>query len=565
VWRCAALAVCGLLILRSPSNVAGQAPDRNRSPIPADLPRFTLREIVTGSNDTLNRIPGGWLQAAMAEKPESLALAGYHKVAALSGVGPLDLKALGSDRFHHVMGLYRREELTRAARRTLSAIRATIPGRVTGARFDRLFRPAGEWVVDLHDAALAWARSRASGVTWESTRPALAAVHWLDSKDSTVEGVPRALYGLTVLAATDSAAFSKVSSDLWRADSISAAAVQLLLAGYTQSQKWYADALQFLLSEPWVADGAQGRSPADYVRDDWRRMTGGAETVTPIPEIRARLFGYPQAVPRYGIPSALFQHLVVAHNHSARSWLTRHGEGRLLRVIRSLPPGDTSLALLQAGSESIRLTTVPRQSRESLNGFLEPNDVIAIDPGYLPLLALGTVVHEWQHLHFRHKQLAAFARSLPAEPPALVELPGIEPHLAEGFAEWSSDRILAPLHARWPLLALGEMEKRAALARGSAADQHSVGYALVRALEVALGNPARTTHLLLQNAEHPARIATRPELRRAWRVHHGARDRVLTVPSRRILVPEVTFTVEDGFPDIISSRIVVPVSRKAPR
>ena len=43
---------------------------------------------------------------------------------------------------------------------------------------------------------------------------------------------------------------------------------------------------------------------------------------------------------------------------------------------------------------------------------------------------------------------------------AVVELPGIEPYLAEGFAEWSTERILAPLVARWPLLALGELEKR---------------------------------------------------------------------------------------------------------
>jgi hypothetical protein len=30
------------------------------------------------------------------------------------------------------------------------------------------------------------------------------------------------------------------------------------------------------------------------------------------------------------------------------------------------------------------------------------------------------------------------------------------------------------------------------------------------------------------------------------------------VPVRKILVPEVTFTVEDGFPDVISSRILLP-------
>lgn len=561
------LGVCALLILRSASNLAGQAPDSYHPSASPELPRFTLREIVSGSNDTVSRIPGRWLQAAMATQPESLDLAGYHRVAALSGVTPLDRKALGSDRLHHVMGLYRREELTEAARRTLTAIRATIPGDSTRERFDRLFRPRGEWVVDLHEAALAWARNRAPGVTWGSARGALAAAHWLDPKDSmAVEAVPRALYGLTVLAATDSAAFARVGSHMLRADSISAAAVQLLLTGYTESQKWYTDALDFFLTQSWVPDGSRGRSPADYVREDWRQLvSGGAEAGFLVPEIRARLFGYPQAVPHYGVPTALFQRLVTPRNPTARTWLERHGEAGLLRTLRRLPPGDTSLVLLQAGTESIRLTTLPRQSRESLNGFLEPTDVIAIDPGYSPLLALGTVVHEWQHLLFRRMQLHAFAGSLPAEPLTLVELPEIEPYLAEGFAEWSSERILAPLHARWPLLALGEMEKRAGLAGENADDQHSVGYALVRALAAALRDPANTTRLLLRNADHPARIASRPGLRRAWKEYRRAPDRVLAVPARRILIPEVTFTVEDGFPDIVASRIVVPSSRKPER
>jgi hypothetical protein len=221
--------------------------------------------------------------------------------------------------------------------------------------------------------------------------------------------------------------------------------------------------------------------------------------------------------------------------------------------------------LLQAGSESIRLTTVPRQSQESLNGFLEPQDLIAIDPGYSPLLALGTVVHEWQHLLFRRMQLEAFAAALRADPMVLVKLPGIEPYLAEGFAEWSSDRILAPLHDRWPLLGLGELEKRAAMAEGNPDDHHSIGHALVRALGAALGDPASTTRLLLLNAEHPARIASEPALRRAWKRYGHAPDYVLAVPARKILVPEVTFTVEDGFPDVIASRIVVPPSTKRDR
>lgn len=556
-----------LLMLGSVSSLAGQSPGSNGESASSELPRFTVRGIVSGSNDTLSRIPGRWLQAAIRADPESLALAQYQRVAELSGVAPLERKALGSERFHHMMGLYRREELTDAARRTLTTIRATIPQDVTRARFDRLFRPDGEWVVDLHDAALAWARGRTPGVTWGSARPALTAANWLDRSDSlAVEAVPRALYGLAVLAASDSGAFGRLDAYMSRADSGSAAAVRLLLTGYAASHEWYTQALEFFLEQPWIPDGAAGRSLSDYVWEDWLKVTiRSHKDRPPVPAIQARLFGYPQAVPHYGVPTTLFERLIVLHNRSARSWLKRHGEAGLLRALRHLPAGDTSLVLLQSGSETIRLTTLPRQSRESLNGFLEPADVIAIDPGYSPLLALGTVIHEWQHLVFRRWQLDAFARSLPVGPLELVNLPGIEPYLAEGFAEWSAERILEPLHTRWPLLALGELEKRAGLASEDTNDQHSVGYALVRALAAVLQDPAGTTRLLLRHSEHPARILKQPALLHAWREYRRAPDRVLTVPARKVLVPEVTFTVEDGFPDVVARRIVVPGTGTAER
>lgn len=558
------LGLCGLLLSGWISNLVGQAPDEYPARAAADLPLFTLREIVTGSNDTLSRIPGPWLQAALAAQPESLVVARYHKGARLSGVAPLGPEALGSQRFQHMMGLYRRTELVQAARQTLTAIRANIPGDTARVRFDRLFRPQGEWVVDIHEAALVWARGRAAAIQWSSARPALAAVRWLDSSESMApEAVPRALYGLSLLALNDSAAAAAVDSEMRRADSVSAAAVRLLLLGYTASQKWYTDALTYFLREPWVPAGARGRSLADYVRDDWQALaSNGAGDQLPVPDIRARLFGYPQAVPHYGVPAPLFHHLVVVRNSIARRWLDRHGQSGLLRTLRWLPAGDTSLVVLQAGSQSLRLTTLPRQSRESLNGFLEPSDGIAIDPGYSPLLAIGAVVHEWQHLLFRQMQLVQFAESARPGTFALVELPGLEPYLAEGFAEWSTERILGPLHARWPLLALGELEKRAGQTSESADDQHAMGYALVAILAATLRDPVRTTRLLLLNAENPERIAHHPRLQRAWGKYGRAADRVVPVPSRRILIPEVTFSVEDGFPDVISSRIVVPPRRK---
>jgi hypothetical protein len=467
------------------------------------------------------------------------------------------------------MGLYNRSEMVIALRRTLEAIRQGIPSETTRAHFDRIFRPRGEWIVDIHDAALAWARTRMPELSWDSARHGLTAANWIPRNDSrsSSEALPGALYGLTVLAATDSSAFAAVKVDLSRADSGSAVTVLTLLRGYEESRRWYAEALGFFLRQPWVSGGA-GRSVGDYVRVAWRsELDPPGNSDFELPEVQTRWFGYPQAVPQYGIPRALFRRLVKNDNESATQWLERHGEQGLLNTLHRLPPGDTSLSptLLRTRSESFRLTTVPRQARESLNGFLEPRDAIAIDPGYSPLLALGAVVHEWQHLIFRRRQLQTFASAYTAANSPSVELPGVQPYLAEGFAEWSTERILAPLVTRWPLLGMGELEKRAGLAHRGADDPHTMGYALVRALAGALPNPAVTTDLLLKYADHPSAIVTEPLLRRAWDKYRGIPDRELATPGHRLLIPEVTFTIEDGFPEIIATRILVPVSGNGKR
>jgi hypothetical protein len=548
------------LFLPGPTSLPAQAPIPDRAGRVTELPRFTLREIVAGRNDTPARVPGRWLRAALASMPESLATAAYRTAATRSGLEPLQGNLLASERAWHVMGLYRRAELARAAKGTLEAIRDSLRSDTARVRFDHLFRPEGEWVVDIHDAALAWARARAPGLTWEAARRSLTATRWLSRGGSSAsEAVPRALYGLTLLAATDSVAFVAARSDLLSADSASGAAAHLLLAGYEESRKWYVDALRFFLTQPWIPDAGRGHSLADQVGDYWRRGPA-AQGAVEVPEIRTRLFGHPQAVPHYGVPSPLFRRLVRTDNSSADVWLERHGEAGLLRTLRRLPAGDTGLVLLETGSEAIRLTTVPRHSRESLNGFLEPGDAIVIDPGYAPLLALGAVVHEWQHLRFRRLQLESFTSRLPQRPGAIVELPGVEPYIAEGFAEWSTEQILTPVVERWPLLSLGELQKRAGLARGMAEDQHAMGYALVQVLAAEVGDPAVTTDLLLRHAEHPSRIANIPAVRRAWRKHGAASDRLLTIPAHRILIPEVTFTIEDGFPEVIATRILIPPS-----
>jgi hypothetical protein len=554
-------ACLGLLWLIGAASPGG-ARAQSRYPTEAStLPRFTLREILAGRNDSLFHIPGEWVRAATAARPESLAFLSYVSAAARSGIVPLDGATLPAQRYQHVMGLYRRAELRSASRRTLESIRSAIPSDSTRALFDSIFLPRGEWILDLHDAALAWARVRAPNLSLDSVRQALSAAGLLPRSDSSssAETVPRALYGLTVLAANDSAGFVAVREDLRRAGGGPAAAVFFLLDGYLEGQRWFAAAVTFFLTEPWAPAGKAGFSLGDLVRREWRQVqVAPSEAETPAPEIRIRLFGYPQAVPHYGVPPVLFDRLVRSENQPASRWLASHGRSALLHALRWLPPGDTTLALLQVGGQTVRLTTVPRQARERLNGFLEPTDAIAIDPGYSPLLALGALVHEWQHIEFRRLQLARFADSLSPAPSPMIDLPGVQPYLAEGFAEWSTERILTPLTERWPLLGLSELEKRAGLALESADDQHSLGYGLVRELAAALRDPVATTRLLLRHADDPSAIAREPSLQAAWRKHRGTRDYVFAAPASRVLIPEITFTIEDGYPDVVATRILVP-------
>ncbi|HEX7337059.1 MAG TPA: hypothetical protein VF252_07605, partial [Gemmatimonadales bacterium] len=51
------------LLQSSTSVLVAQAPGLGGSRS-SELPRFTVREIIAGPNDTLTRIPGPWLRAA---------------------------------------------------------------------------------------------------------------------------------------------------------------------------------------------------------------------------------------------------------------------------------------------------------------------------------------------------------------------------------------------------------------------------------------------------------------------------------------------------------------------
>ena len=238
-------------------------------------------------------------------------------------------------------------------------------------------------------------------------------------------------------------------------------------------------------------------------------------------------------------------------NWSAQQWLGRHGAAVLLESLQLMSVDLGDQALLESRGEVFRLTTVRRQSLESTNGLLEPRDAILVDPGYAPLLALGAVIHEWQHLAAERVR-----RSAVRVDGGTIRMPAPDPFVAEGIAEWQTEWVLSILGSVFPLLAVHEPEKRARLRAGSDVEHHALGYAMVRALAAAVPDRARLTTLLFDALADPAAVSRASEPRRAW-ARFGGPELVVSAPSLRVLIPETTFTIEDGYPDVVATRIRV--------
>ncbi len=536
--------------------VPGQpGPEWLAAPLPDDaeyypvLPRFTVRAVVTGRRDSLLRLAGPWLAAAAPLATADSLMAGYQDAARAAGLTALRGDSLAAAAPARALGVYQRPELVAAAIRTLESVRSGLGDRTARARFDRLFRPRGVWQVDLHDVALARARAAMPSLLPESALPALRAVGWLPAGGAADAGtLDLALYRLFALRTTDTAAARTLMARMADAAPASARAAGLLMGGYESAAAWYADAIRFFLDEPWLP-GHPAQSIGDAVRAAWHDSTG-------TPAIEARLFGYPQAVPRYGVPDRLFEELVHADNWAALEWLRRHGRGGFLQVLHRVAIEYGPGATLELPGEIVRLASPRGLTGQDGNGFLEARDAITIDPGYFPLLAIGAVVHEWQHLLFQRRLLA----SVTPDSAGPAVLPGVDPYVVEGLAEWRSERILAPFTARQPLLGVAEREKRARLARSRPDDQHVLGYAMVRALAAVVGDDAATVALLERAAIDPSgrAVLSDPRVSRAWAVPGRLPTRTIAAPSRRALVPELTFTIEDDFPDLIRTRIVAP-------
>lgn len=505
-------------------------------------PAFLLRQMVLGSTQKNLRLPGRWIAAVKAQGLNQEGLrAGYVELALAAGLTPLTPDTLNAVGVFRAMGLFHRAEMIRSAAQSLERIRAGIRNDTLRARFDYLFRPAGTWLVDIHDVALARVRRTLPTVTWESARPALRAAGFLTDSLPGLEQIPLALYQLYALRESDSTAYRSRLTQLPAADAGSTQAVLALIDAYDNAAQWYQAALRMLLEQPVFAEDSGG-SIAERVAAFWR-------VPMRVPEIRVHIYGYPEGATRIGADSVLARRLFRPLNAAAREWLGRHPTPDLFDAIHRLPALPAPTWIDNAGARC-RITSVGETSAESFGGFLEPRDLILLDPSYQPLLALGTLVHEWQHLLHEHLRDGSSMTSAGSQ----VRLIQPNPYLAEGLAEWAAERILNPISSRYPLVRFGEVEKRMSLGEEN---PHVLGYAMIRAVESVLRDPRATLALIVKAGADPAAVLADPRISAPWS-RYAAPDRLIPRRGGVGLIPETRFQLVDEQPDVLETLIFPP-------
>lgn len=499
-------------------------------------PRVTVRQVITGRGDTLASFPAPLL----ASIPEAGQLAREHAALArqvgLPSADPAGVAARSRDM---MLGL---DSAGRAvARRMLQQIAATP---AADDRFRALFIDRdGNWRLGLHDAAWQFAVAGSGrpintdsllalltnvGVRTDSAslRQSLWQL-WGRQRDHEMRDAFRA-----VLASQPSA----VSRDLLA-----------LMSGYDSAVQWWVQAVQWLMESNWIAEGSGWTSPSALVARFWDQPE------LTLPALQPRHFGTVQAAPV--IPAgALTPVLLRADNAIAAEWLADPARRlELLAAWRRLALRDPTPLGVMIDGRSIPVTTAADVVASRLGGFLADSAAIRIEPAILPVFAIGTVVHEWQHILFEA------ARSSGTTPLAWrdadwgVTLVEADPWLGEGAAEWATEALFEAVRGSVPLFTLAEMEKRQAIAAINQDDPHVLGYLLVRGAAEQVRDPARVREALIRGMHDPMVFAAAVRLA-------GPVGRGLARPSTWMLIPEVTFEFDGGIADHPRRRILFPAS-----
>jgi hypothetical protein len=509
-------------------------PASTRWPVP---PRVTVRQLVMGSSAVTVRVPGAWA-ALMTDT--GVIEREYRELAREAAVPPLGGNARAERAQRFVLGL---DESARDASRTLLA--AVVGGPASDPVSRRLFGGV-DASTDLHDAALRRAPRYMSGFRLIAAGDGLQQLGELaDSGDAAA--VREGAWRLWSRMARDSAAVMARVDALIRRDSQAGQAVRALLAGYDEAVAWWRDAVHWLLTSPWLETPAGLRSPAQLVAAFW-----GADAL-PLPDILPVRFGDGAAIP---VVSALHigSHLIRARNASAVEWLAGPGMQQAFDAWRPLRWGEIPL-VVEVGGQPETVLSPWAQGEARPSAFFGDRDAIRIDPGFTPLAAIATIVHEWHHL------IAAQHRLAGAHPPALVDGPvqlrllEDDPWLAEGLAEWATEETLRPAGTSAALLRFMQAEKRLAIMVRNAEDPHVIGYRLIRGLASGRSMPS-VREGLVATLHDPALAARR------FNLSAGAQPAlVLHRPANLAVIPGITFTWDEGSVFDLSRRLVIPNTR----
>jgi len=522
------------------------------------LPQFRLRQLVGGVGGNQAVLPGAMVAAATSEAPRAGLTTTYERLARASGLPVLTGAQLQSEGTARILGFTQRAEMLVAVQHALEQVRSALASDSVRAQFDALFRPGGAWRLDLHGAALDIARLRSRRLQWDDVVPALLATGLISDTSSTAS-VPHAMERLNLLRLADSTALTRMLATAASTAPVSARSLGILISAYPEAEDWHRQALAFLVRARWVSQDGALRSPAEVVRATWLTiMPGDSARGRGIPAIVSQLFGSPQAVPRYGASPTSTSRLVTPLNWSGEQWLDRHGSSEMLAMLHLLewPPSGT--LLVARADETLRVVTVRQRASESTSGFLEVQEAIAVEPSYVPVLALGALLHEWGHLLAEGWRFDQAVQVAPDSGEIL--LPGVNPWLMEGIAEAWTDLVLAPIVAKMPIVGLAEAEKRVRLS-GNELDPHVTGYLMVRAAidaAAAKGTSAPVAIRHLIEAGEPAKVMEDPLFGATYRDPGDVAPLIIPAPSRRFLVPESIFTVDTRLPDPVSTIIRMP-------
>ncbi|MBA2291379.1 MAG: hypothetical protein H0W15_02865 [Gemmatimonadales bacterium] len=503
-------------------------------------PRVIVRQLDIGSSAGVTSIPAVW--HASAPTPRQI-LVEYDSLARSAGI----VGATGFD-------LIRRSQRLALGfdRPSRDAVRNVLEriarGPAADGEFTRIFRGPGGLRLDLHEVAVQAARMRAPEFGVDAANRALVRLQLVVPGNRDTIATYEGAWRLWSRMGRDSARVFRQLDSLALTDVVSARDIRALLAGYTDASRWWIAAVAWLMTHRWLErDDGTLTSPVDLVSGFWGKAS------LPLPAIEPTRFGGVQAVPVVG-GSRLGVRLVRPGNASAAEWLAHGGVDAALRTWHDLDADDS--IVLDMGGMSARVTTPAAVARGRLGGFLGAQDAIRIEPGIMPVLAVATLIHEWQHLLFEGARLEGAGWGV-VESGRWLRILDSDPWLGEGAAEWATEVTLEPVHRGMPMFAFMEAEKRSGIALASNDDPHVLGYLLVRALAQRADNAAQVRDQLLRHLHDPAALAAAS----GWIRSDGAPALTLSRPVTRAVIPEITFTWDDGVAEFVQRRLIVPFTQ----